>query len=339
MRRSQFLTLLLAFPLVVTAGCKKKNRGSDVPKGAKVGLVLPNSGPYYQAVQKSAEELAQEKGYALVVQDAKGKASEQVRAIEQLLQQDVSVILVSPLELETVRPALQKAIEKKIYVVMLEEVDGNIDISTSVEHNQELAGQLAADYLAHKFKSGAKVAVLGSEADHGEPDRLTAFKEYLRRKQPSLDLVAEETNPTEAGQRALVDSLLKAHPDLDAIYALTDRIALFATEAIRAGKKGGGKSPIVVTYGGEPEAVAEVQKAGSPLEMLVGVFPQDLGERAGRLAYRIMTNKSTPSHAYLKVLPITKDNYGSYPTWDQPAPQDLTVPWTSELKIENKKED
>src|SRR5690348_81400 len=110
MRRSLFLILFAALLLVAMTGCKKKKQGSDVPKGTKVGLVLPDgSQPYYQAIQRWAEELAEEKGYALIVQDAGGKASEQVRGIEELLQQDVSVIIVSPLDRAAIRPALQKA--------------------------------------------------------------------------------------------------------------------------------------------------------------------------------------------------------------------------------------
>ena len=234
------LALFLAALVGVAAGCKSKQKKAAAPLGVKVGLVLPDgSNPYYKALQRAVQEESRdpERTFELLVQDAKGKASEQVRGVEKLLQQDVAVILISPIDISTLRPALRKANDAKVYLVMLEETDPEVDVSTTVEFNQELAGQLCADYLGSRLKSGGKVGIVGSETSPGEPQRFQAFKEYLRRKHPSIQVVGETTADTEPGQRTATESLLKAHPDLSAVCTLTDEIGLMAVHAIRARRR------------------------------------------------------------------------------------------------------
>ncbi|HTE17591.1 MAG TPA: sugar ABC transporter substrate-binding protein [Armatimonadota bacterium] len=338
------LALFLAGVIGVAGGCKKKEKDPAGPLGVKIGLVLPDAGdPFYKAVQAAAQEEAKdpERSFELLVQDAKGKASEQARGVEQLVQQGANVILVSPIDVQKLRPALQKANNAKVYLVMLEASAPDVDVSTTVEFNQELVGELCADYLAQRLKSGGRVGIIGSGKAPGEPQRLQAFKEYLRRKQPSIQVVDEVAADSEAGQRAAVENLLKANPNLSAVYTLTDEIAMLATGVIRARAGGGAASgaPFVVSYGGLPRAVEELQKPGSPLAMTVAALPQRLGARSARIAWRIAANKPTPSHVGLPLLPVTKDNYGTFPGWEGQVPASITIPWTSELELKEKRED
>ena len=262
--------------------------------------------------------------------------------MEQLVQQGANVIIVSPIDVQKLRPALQKANSAKVYLVMLEESAPDVDVSTTVEFNQELVGELCADYVAQRLKSGGQVGIVGTGTSPGEAQRLQAFKEYLRRKQPSIQVVDEVAADTEAGQRAAVENLLKANPNLSAVYTLTDEIAMLATGVIRAragqGAASGG-APFVVSYGGLPRAVEELQKPGSPLAMTVAALPQRLGARSARIAWRIAANKPTPSEVGLPLLPVTKDNYGTFPGWEGQVPASITIPWTSELELKEKRED
>ena len=73
--------------------------------------------------------------------------------------------------------------------------------------------------------------------------------------------------------------------------------------------------------------------------MTVAVLPQRLGARGARIAWRIAANKRTPSRAGLPPLPITRDNYGTFPGWEAPQPANITIPWQSELELTEKRED
>jgi len=337
MRSSRLIgVVFLLLTLVFVAGCRKKQ--NETPSGMQVGLSLADgSGPYAQAVERAVKSFAEKRGFAVVVEDAHGKASEQTRAIEQFIQKGVSSIIVRPVDAAKLASTIKKANAANIYVVAIDETVPAAEVASFIEPNQTLAGQLGAEYLGQRLPSGGSVAVITAADGSDERERLKAFKELLQQKHPSIKVVEEvKGGADEAGQRAAVERVFARHKTLSAVFALTDPIALHAADALRA--KSGGKC-FVISYGGLPQAVEEIKKPDSPLAMTIAAFPQSVGTVASRGAWRIVTNRSQPSHIQVPVLPVTKDNYGSYPGWTDELPRSLAVPWPSELSLETKRDD
>jgi ABC-type sugar transport system substrate-binding protein len=334
------LTLLPALLLGAAAGCREKQL--DGPEGVKIGLALADgASPYQQAIHEAALSAAKQHKAELLVQDARGRASEQTRAIEQFLQQEASVIIVSPVDPEKLRPVIEKANQAKVYVVALEQTVPDADISAFIEFNQELAGQAAADYLGYRLKSGGKAAVIRDPAAPGEGERLKAFRAYLEKKHPSIQVVDQVDVRDATDGRAAAERLLRTRSNLNAIVALTDPLALAAAEAVRASGSSGADGCFVVGYGGAFGVMEELKKPDSPLAMVLGTFPQALGQRSERLAYHIVSNKQTPARVALPVLPVTRDNLARYAGWNGRIPrgQDLTIPWhPTDLSLETEKE-
>ncbi|MCC2668292.1 MAG: ribose transporter ATP-binding protein [Armatimonadetes bacterium] len=321
--------------LVAAPGCKKKKEKDVAPAGVKIGLVLPEStSPFYQAVTKSLEKVAAERQIEVIATDAKGKASEQVGAIEQALQRKVSVIVVSPVDPDIVRPAIEKAIEQNVYVVLLERPLENVDVSSAVAFNHELAGKLLADYLGKKLTSGGKVGVISGARTPGEKKRLQAFQAYLKEKYPSIKVAAEQTAREESEQAGAAQRLL-AVSGLDAVVALNP---LAGTAVVAAARKRAGK-PLVITYGGRPALIEELRKSDSPLELVLEPLPNWLGDRAGRMAWRIISNKATPSAVELPAQPVTRDNLDAYHGWDGVLPENMAAPWETDLSLEVKRDE
>jgi ABC-type sugar transport system substrate-binding protein len=130
------------------------------------------------------------------------------------------------------------------------------------------------------------------------------------------------------------DSQAAVAADAQAIFATSDEAALEMVEALRA--KGGER--IVVTYGGRQDAIEELKKPDSPLAMVVGVVPHRLGRAGSRQALNIVDNKQASEHMWAPVIPVTRDNYGSYPAWTEEPPRDLVIPWETDLTLEMKRE-
>jgi ribose transport system substrate-binding protein len=322
--------LAVAGLLVVAGGCKPSKRSG--PTGVKVGLSLADaSTPYAQALRKSAETFAKKRGFELIVEDAQNKASEQTRAVEQFLQKNVNAIIIRPVDAKKIGETLKKASSSNVYVVAVDENIPDADVASFVEPNQELAGKLCADYLGSQLTSGGEVAIVGAEGSGDEKVRTDAFKEYLKEKHAGVRVVTTvKAGADEASQRSAVEKLLKSHPSLGGIFTLSDQTALVAVEAVKAA----GLKTRIVSYGGLPQAVDELKKSGSPLEMIVATFPQDVGKQAARGAWRIISNKQQEDHVALRILPLTQSNSGSYPGWDGEVPRSLSIPWKSDLSLE-----
>lgn len=332
----RFVLIGAAALLVTASGCKKSKEKEVAPSGVKVGLVLPDSSsPYYQAVKSGIQKIATERQYELLMDDAQGKASEQTRIVEQYLQKGVSVLLVSAIDAEKLKPTLEKATEQKIYVVAMERLLPDLDTSTSITFDHELSGRLLADYLGSELKSGGKVGVLTGGGTPGEKKRLEAFQSYLREKYPSIQVADQQTAREEAEQAGAAQKLLTKNSGLKAVVALNPQAGVAATAAARsaAGK------PLVVSYGGSTKLIDELKKADSPLQLVLEPLPQWAGDRAGRVSWRIVSNKPTPSSIVLPVQPVTRENLDTYHGWDGVIPENMTVPWKSDLILELKREE
>ena len=332
----RFVLIGVTALLVTAPGCKKNRAREVAPSGVKVGLVLPDStSPYYQALKSGVEKIAADRQFELLTEDAQGKASEQTRIVEQFLQKGVNVLLVSAIDAEKLKPTLEKATEQKIYVVAMERPLPDLDVSTSITFDHELAGRLLADYLGDQLKSGGKVGVLTGGGTPGEKKRLEAFQSYLREKYPSIQVADQQTAREEAEQAGAVQRLLGKNSGLKAIVALNPQAGVAATAA--AGSAAG--KPFVVSYGGSPKLIDELKKSGSPLRLVLKPLPQWVGDRAGRTSWRIVSNKPTPTGLELPVQPLTHDNLDTYHGWDGVIPENMLVPWKSDLVLEMKKEE
>jgi ribose transport system substrate-binding protein len=69
-----------------------------------------------------------------------------------------------------------------------------------------------------------------------------------------------------------MENMLSSHPDLDAIYAISDTQTFGAVKAITAVHK----DPIVVSFDAQPEALKDI-KAGTVIDASVGQFPFKVG--------------------------------------------------------------
>jgi ABC-type sugar transport system substrate-binding protein len=175
--------LLLSMVLLTGSalGCKgeKPKRGA----GMKIGLALADaSSPYDQGIRAGAESLAEDQGFELLIEDAKGSADEQAAALTRLQQNGAGAILVRPVDPAKLSAAAQKVREADTYLVTLDRNIPGADVSTFIEPNRELAGQLCAEYLGQQLKSVGRVAILNPHRETAE--LVSAFRERLNRNTP-----------------------------------------------------------------------------------------------------------------------------------------------------------
>ena len=322
--------IALGASLLATAGCHHKQKG---PQGVKVGLSLADgSTPYDQAIRSAAQKDAEKRGFELHVEDAQGKASEQVRAIEQFVQDRVNVVLVRPIEPDKGKPALQSAADAKVFAVSIDQPVPGATVSTVVRCNAPLSGQVAADLLRDRLPGGGKVALLGSGTPQ-EKEMIAAFRAYLKQKAPKVQVAAEKAVKPDADAKSEVSTFVSAHGDLAAIFCLNDTLGAVAADALGTGKK-----TLLISYGGSLAMVDRVKAGGAPA-LELAVIPERLGDRAARMAWRIVSNKPTPGKMELPPVPIVKENAGNFAAWEKETPANLEMPWKSDLVLELKRED
>ncbi|HET8644142.1 MAG TPA: sugar ABC transporter substrate-binding protein [Vicinamibacteria bacterium] len=246
MRRT--LALLLLLPLAA-GGCQ---RGQPPAASARprVALVLKTlNSPFFIDMQRGAQEAAQRLGLDLVVQAAEREVDveKQMQIIENLVQTGVKALLVTPSGSREIVPAIAKANAAGIPVVV---VDTRVDPAAAREAGLKLAsfvgsdnyegGRMAGQHLVSATGGKATVAVLEGIPGHETGDsRLRGFKEAVAGA-PGVRIVASQPANWERDLGFNVfQNMLQAHPQIDAVFACNDMMALGAVEAIAAAGRTG----------------------------------------------------------------------------------------------------
>src|SRR3954447_25329299 len=122
-------------------------------------------------------------------------------------------------------------------------------------------------------------------------------------------LYSDPSVPTEIAPT--MENMLSSHPDLDAIYSISDTQTFGAVKAITAVDK----DPIVVSFDAQPEALKDI-KAGTVIDASVGQFPFKVGALAVKTAVAVAQGKSVDKQVISPLVMVYKTNVDKF-TADQ----------------------
>jgi ribose transport system substrate-binding protein len=107
-----------------------------------------------------------------------------------------------------------------------------------------------------------------------------------------------------------MENMLSSHPDLDAIYSISDTQTFGAVKAITAVHK----DPVVVSFDAQPEALKDI-KAGTVIDASVGQFPFKVGALAVKTA-AVAEGKPVDKQVISPLVMVDKTNVDQF-TADQ----------------------
>lgn len=294
-------------------------RGADQAGGPpKIALVLKTANnPFFIDMQKGAEEAAKKLGVGLIVQAAEREVDveKQMQIIENLIQAKVGALCVTPSGSREIVPAIEKANRAGIPVVI---VDTRVDPKAMSESTGKVAafigsdnyegGKLAGEFIAKKLGGKGKVAVLEGIPGHETGDsRLKGFRDAIKAT-PEIVIVASQTANWERDQGFNVfQNILQSHPDVQAVFACSDLMALGAVEAIAAAKKTG--QITVVGFDASDEARQAVTKG--TMDATVAQSPAMMGALAVENAYHLVKGEPIKEEIVVPIKLITKENAAS----------------------------
>lgn len=229
---------------------QKKDLGQLVVGFAQVGA---ESG-WRTANTKDIQAAFQEAGIQLKFSDAQQKQENQIKAIRSYIQQGVDYIAFSPVVQTGWDAVLQEAKAANIPVILTDRAVDSQDKSlyvTFLGSDFVAEGKKAGDWVVNEYKSASgPVNIIQLEGTTGSApaiDRAKGFTDVIG-ADSKFKIVASQTGDfTRAGGKQVTEALLKAHPEVNLIYAHNDDMGLGAIEAIEAAGKVPGKDIKIVT--------------------------------------------------------------------------------------------
>ncbi|WP_193614516.1 ABC transporter substrate-binding protein [Nocardioides lijunqiniae] len=273
-------------------GCTLDKYGAEKLdlKNAVVGFSQsePDTAAFRAAETASIKSAAKEAGVKkLIVTNANAELPKQIADIQDMLNQGVQMLIVAPVNSDGLDPALAAAKQKGVPVLTIDRKVTNQSCSDYVAflgsdfYDQ---GVRAADAMNEATGGEGKVAILlGSSGNNVTDERNAGFKEQVEKEYPDLEIVVEQTaNFARDEGQTVTEQLLQSNPDITAIYAHNDEMALGAVTAVSAAGKDPGEDIKIVSIDGTRNAVQGI--VDGDINAVIESNP-----RFGPLAFETMT--------------------------------------------------
>lgn len=293
------LSLLLPFQIASAQGA-----GANLTIGV---LLKTTANPYWGAMKDGIIAAGEDLGVALVVQSVTSEQAteEQLNTLVNMLNWDLDGLVVAAINSVNLLPGLKQASDRGIPIADLDanldpEILANegIDIAFAISSNHRLAGASAADYMVERFGRNASGKVLVIEGIAGNVtsiERTGGFKDRLREIAPNLRVVASlpaDWDRLKAANVAM--DVVQAHPDLLAVFAANDTMALGAVESLRSL---GHDQVFVVGTDGNRDAIEAIRNGR--LNASVAQLPFLVGYRAVENLVKLARGEQVPERIYV----------------------------------------
>jgi galactofuranose transport system substrate-binding protein len=221
-----------------------------------------NNNPWRIAQTESMRNAAEENGVEIVITDAQSNTPKQVSDIQDMIAQGVDVLFIPPREEQGLEPALQSAREAGVPVFLVDrEANAEIceDYISFMGSNFVEQGERAAEWLVEATKGKAKVAELqGTVGASVTADRGEGFKSVID-ENSGMEIVASQSgNFNRAEGQNVTEQILGGNPDLDAVYAHNDEMAIGAIQALKDAGRKPGEDVTVVSVDGTRDALQAI---------------------------------------------------------------------------------
>jgi ribose transport system substrate-binding protein len=269
--------------------------------------------PFFIDMQEGAEAEAKALGVDLIVQAAEREVDveKQMQIVENLIQRKVSAICIAPSGSKEIVPAILKANVAKIPVLAIDtRVDRNAlaeagaTVLTFIGSDNKDGGRIAGEYIASRLGGKGNVAILEGIPGHETGDaRLSGFHEALDRYK-EIRIVASQTANWERDQGFNVfRNILQAHPEVRAVFACNDMMALGAVEAISSTRKK--NKLIVVGFDAVKDSRAAI--LNGEMHASIAQHPEEMGRLAVEYAYKAINGQSIPPEIPVRIELITRE--------------------------------
>lgn len=255
--------------------------------GEKIGLVVSTqNNPFFVTLKEGAVQKANELGYELIVLDSQNDPSKELGNVEDLLVKGVDVLLINPTDSDAVASSVRAANRSKIPVVTLDRAANGGKVVSHVASDNVLGGEVAGNYIVEKLGGKGKVVELeGIPGTTAARDRGEGFNKAIAGK---LEVVAKQSADFDRTKGLTVmENIIQAQPEINAVFAHNDEMALGALKAIEAS---GRKNIVVVGFDATDDAVAAVKDG--KLSATVAQKPAEIGAIGVEVADKIIKKEA-----------------------------------------------
>lgn len=288
--RNLFIILIASLVLV---GCGQAN-GND-PNQIHIGAsVLTASHPFQVAIKESMEKAATEAGAKLSVSVADQDLNRQISDIEDFITKKVDAIILTPVDSDGIKGAIQKAKDANIPVITVDVKANDIEVDVHIATDNYSGGMIAAEAMQQLVGGKGDIGLITYPEVQSVRDRIDGFTEVAE-QYADINIFTELPGRTREEALTASQDMLTSNPTLSGIFGFGDDMAIAATNAIDEKKS----TAVVVGFDGLQEAQDKVTEVNA-FKAVVVQYPDKMGTEAVQAAVKLAKKESVD-----KVIEIT----------------------------------
>lgn len=295
----------------LTALALAASAASAASAGEIAVIVKTTNSTFWQNVNKGADSgLKEVKGHTMTFSGPASESAiaEQVNLVENAVNRKVAGIVLAPSDPDALVPAIKKAWEAKIPVVLIDSMvsdAGKSYYQSFLSTDNQLAGELCAKQLIAKVGTTGKVAIMSYVAGAGsEIGRVGGFRKYIE-THSKLQVVGPFYSQSQmATALNQTTDVLASNPDLKGIFGANEPTAVGMGRALlQAGKAG---KVVAVGFDGN-EDLQKFVKDGT-LEATAVQGSYQMGELGVKTVANLIAGKKVDKVVDTGVVMVTKGN-------------------------------
>lgn len=302
--------------LLALAGCtntaSSQPTSNDVPAEAStpaqadavIGLALSTlDNPFFMSVQEGATEAAARLKVDLIVEDAANDVETQQNQIQALIEQDVSAILLNPVDGDAIIPAVEAANEAGIPLLTIDRAVAGGEVVTHVASDNLAGGEMAGKYLVEAIgENGNVVELVGIPGTSAAQERGEGFHKAIETENDIVIVAQEIADFDRAKGKEIFSQVMTSNPQIDAVFAHNDEMILGALEAAKSA--GRDQEIVFVGFDAIDDAVEALENG--ELTATIAQQPAEMGRLGVEMTVDYLNGEPLPEFIPVNLALVTK---------------------------------
>lgn len=306
--QSVFLSLAITLLLSGMVACKS---GNDHQKGKIAVVISTLNNPWFVVLGQTAVARCEELGYEATLFDSQNNPSKEAEHFDNILASGYKAILFNPTDADGSAVNAKAAARAGIPVFCMDReinVPGAC-VTQILSDNYSGCITLGEYFVETMNRTGNYVEILGLVGDNNTWARSRGFHSVVDCFE-GLKMVAQQNADFDQNKAMeVMESMMQAHQDIDAVFCGNDAMAMGAYQAIlAAGKQGRIK---VFGFDGADDCVNAIREG--KIEATGMQFPKTMAQTAATLADRYINGeRELPRKLPVAVELVNRKNVSQY---------------------------
>lgn len=306
MMKKFFLFSMMSLCILFVQNCGQENTQSN-----QIAVIVSTlNNPWFVVLAETAKAEAENLGYEATIFDSMNDTAKETEHFENVIATGYQAILFNPTDADGSISNVKKAKRAGVPVFCMDREINSTDAAVAQYLSDNYSGCVKlGQYFVEKVQKGKYIELLGLVGDNNTFNRSNGFHSVVD-QYPELEMVAQQSADFDRTKALeVMESLLQAHPDIQAVFCGNDAMAMGAYQALAAA----GKDNNVQVFGfdGAGDVINAIKE--KKITATVMQFPKLMAKMAAQGADDYLKGKRDfPQKVPVNVELVTQENIDNY---------------------------